>query len=345
MADIKDKKTTPSGGKIPVPDLPPRILLDLRTDCNLKCPMCIVHGEAADPRLQTFLRRSMSLENARRILDEVAVAKPLVKPLLWSEPLLAKDFREHVKAMKDRGMAVAIDTNGLLMREDLARFLVDIEFDCVTISIDAVTPETLLKVRGIDKLDKIHRAVEMMLDARGDRTKPRIGVSFTVQDTNRHEQDDFVAAWSQRVDFVRVGELFADGTFPGVVPEGERVACDALYNTMVIHTNGDVSICCLDAFAENVVGNVLEQGVKEVWHGEKLTKIRHLHETGQGDKVPFCTNCTRWASYDYAEEVRDGLLIRRSVEYTYYNRIDRLENWQGSLVAFHTPGQGEAGNG
>jgi radical SAM protein with 4Fe4S-binding SPASM domain len=309
--------------------------MDLRTDCNLKCPMCIVHGEVSDPRLQSFLRRSMSLEDARRILDEIMAAKPLVKPLLWSEPLLAKDFREHVKAMKDRGMAVSIDTNGLLMREDLATFLVQIEFDGVCVSIDSTTKETLQKVRGIDKLDKIHSAVDILLAARGDRMKPRIGVSFTTQDANRHELDAFIAHWIQRVDFVRVGQLYADGQFPDVQPTGERVPCDALYNTMVIHTNGDVSICCLDAFAENVVGNVFAEGVRAVWHGEKLNGIRHLHETGQYNKVPFCAGCSRWASYQYQEEIRDGLLIRRNLEYAFYNRIDRLDNWNGPLVSSH----------
>jgi len=34
--------------------------------------------------------------------------------------------------------------------------------------------------------------------------------------------------------------------------------------------------------------------------------------------------------------VRDGLFIRRSPEFTYYNRIDRLENWKGRLLGGHT---------
>src|SRR5438034_9821853 len=82
---------------LPVPELPPRVLLDLVTDCNLKCPMCIVHGGTDDPRLKDFLKKSMNIENARRVLDEIASAKPLVMPGMWSEPTVNPNFKEHVR--------------------------------------------------------------------------------------------------------------------------------------------------------------------------------------------------------------------------------------------------------
>jgi MoaA/NifB/PqqE/SkfB family radical SAM enzyme len=332
-SDVNDVAVT----ALPVPDLPPRLLVDLRTDCNLKCPMCIVHGETDDPRLKAFLRRSMSLDQARMILDEVMAAKPLIQPNLWSEPLLAHNFKQHIRAMKERGLSVALNTNGLLLREETARFFCEVKLDSVSISIDATTPETLKKVRGIDKLAKIHRGVEAMLKARGESMTPRVGVSFTLQDANRHEREEFVRYWAERVDFVRVGELFENGRFPGIRPSGPRKPCQSLYTTMAIHTNGNVSICCLDGFAETSLGNVFtDGGVKAVWHGEKFRAIRRLHEAGEYDKVPFCLGCDRWLSYEFQEEIEGDLLVRRSAEYTYYNRIDKLQNWQGSLLGSHT---------
>ena len=47
-------------------------------------------------------------------------------------------------------------------------------------SIDAVTKETLAKVRSVDKLEKIESAVFRLMKARSDREYPRIGVSFTI---------------------------------------------------------------------------------------------------------------------------------------------------------------------
>ena len=320
---------------LPVPELPPRVLFDLVTDCNLKCPMCIVHGATEDPRLQAYLKKSMSLEDAKRVLDEIMAARPLVMPSMWSEPTMSPNFKEHVRQMKDAGLTTAMNTNGLKMNAEMAQFLVDIKFDSVFFSVDAMTSETLKKVRGITRLDLIHKAVELLMTTRGDNPLPRIGVSMTLQATNRHERDAFVDFWTKRVDAVRIGEIYEHGHFPGVHAGGERVPCSALYSTLAINTNGNVSICCLDSFNGTNMGNVFKDGVKGVWHGPKLTAMRRLHERGQWDKIPLCKNCDRWASYKYEEEVRDGLLIRRCPEYTYYNRVDRLQNWHKELHGTH----------
>jgi len=102
-----------------------------------------------------------------------------------------------------------------------------------------------------------------------------------------------------------------------------------------VHNDGTATVCCLDGFKDTNVGNVFEKGVKSIWTGEEFAKVRYYHETEQWDKVPFCKNCNGWAQYEFEEEIRDGLLIRRSPEYTYYNRIDRLGNWEGQALGAH----------
>jgi radical SAM protein with 4Fe4S-binding SPASM domain len=241
----------------------------------------------------------------------------------------------YVRAVKERGMGLAMNTNGLTFRRPMAEFFVEVGLDAVCFSIDATTKETLKKVRGVDKLDKIHRAIELMLEVRGDHKLPRVGASFVIQPANRHEEKTFVERWAPKVDFVRTSQLFEAGGFPAITLQSKRTPCSALYNTMAIHANGNVSYCCLDGFGETSVGNVFEEGVRGVWHGDKLNEVRHYHETGQWDKVPFCKKCDRWASYEFEETIRDGLLIRSSPEYTYYNRIDRLDNWGGTLLGNH----------
>ncbi len=318
-----------------MPRLPPRLIMDLRTDCNLKCPMCIVHGDPTNEKLKGFLRRDTDIDKVRKMLDELMGARALVMPSLWSEPLLAKQLGPYIKAAKERGLAVAMNTNGLTLREELAKFFVDVGLDAVAFSIDATTKETLEKVRGVDRLEKIHSAVELMLRVRGDATLPRVGVSFVIQDANRHEEKDFIKHWAHKVDFVRTSEIYENGGFPKIKIDKKRSACPALYDTIAIHTNGNVSYCCLDGFGDTKVGNVFEQGLEAVWNGDALNQVREWHETGQWDKVPFCKNCDRWASYEFEEKVEDGLLIRRSPEYTYYNQISRLDNWQGSLLGNH----------
>jgi MoaA/NifB/PqqE/SkfB family radical SAM enzyme len=320
---------------LPVNDMPERVLLDLATKCNLRCPMCPVWGSDDNDAIDA-VKGVMDLDASRRVLDEIMAAEPLVQPNMYGEPLLAPNLRERLTDMKARGIVVAMNTNGLTLDDELARFMVDVKLDSISVSIDAVTRATLEKIRGIEKLEKIEAAVFRLLAARGDRDLPRISVSFTLQDANRHEEQAFVDRWVGLVDCVRVNLLFENGTFPDMKAPQPRLPCPTLYKTLPIHNDGTVTICCLDGFKQTNVGNVFQDGVKAVWHGEEFAKVRYYHETGQWDKVPFCTNCNGWAQYEFAEEVRDGLFIRRSPEFTYYNRIDRLNNWNGRLLGGHS---------
>ena len=321
---------------LPVSDLPERVLMDLATKCNLRCPMCPVWGSEDEAAIDS-VEGVMDLEASRRLLDEIMVAKPLIQPNMYGEPLLAPNLRERIVDMKARGMAVAMNTNGLTLTEDLAQFFVDQKVDSVMFSIDAVTRPTLRKIRGIDKLEKIETAVFRLLKMRGDTDFPRIGVSFTIQDDNRHEADAFVSRWVGVVDVVRMGIIFVNGTFPDMETPPVRLPCPAIYNTLPVHNDGTVTVCCLDGFKTTNMGNVFNDGVPAVWQGEELAKVRYYHETGQWDKVPFCKPCNGWAQYEFEEEVRDGLLIRKSPQYTYYNKIARLKNWQGNLLGGHPP--------
>src|ERR1700737_4297286 len=218
-----------------------------------------------------------------------------------------------------------------------AKFCCTIGVDSVMFSLDSTTPETLMKVRGVDKLAKIEAAVFRLLRIRGDRELPRVGVSITIQSTNRHEADEFVERWVGTVDVVRTGIVFENGTFPDMVEPPKRVPCAVIYKTMPVHNDGSVRLCCLDGVRATDMGNVFEKGVKDIWQGEEFAKARYYHEREQWDKVPFCKGCNGWAQYEYSEEIRDGLLIRRSPEYVYYNLINRLASWKGNLLGGHKP--------
>jgi MoaA/NifB/PqqE/SkfB family radical SAM enzyme len=261
----------------------------------------------------------------------------MVAPSIYGEPLLIPNLREVIADLKRRGIAVAMNTNGLTLTEDIAKFFCSSEVDSVMFSLDSTTPETLMKVRGVDKLAKIEAAVFRLLRVRGDRELPRVGVSITIQGTNRHEADEFVDRWVGIVDVVRTGIVFENGTFPDMVEPPKRVPCAVIYKTMPVHNDGSVRLCCLDGVRATDMGNVFDRGVKQIWQGEEFAKARYYHETEQWDKVPFCKSCNGWAQYEYTEEVRDGLLIRTSPEYVYYNLINRLSSWKGNLLGGHKP--------
>lgn len=320
---------------LPVSRIPERYLLDFATKCNLRCPMCPVWG-SPDNDLQETVKGVMDYEKSKKLLDEIMQVKAMMQPNMYGEPLLVPKLRERIKDMKERGISIAFNTNGLTLDKSLAEFFVEQKLDSIFFSIDAATRDTLKKIRGISKLERIETAVETMLEARGDADFPRIGVSFTEQDENAHERDEFVKKWIDKVDCVRVGLVFEDGTFKDMPDPGPRKPCPAIYNTMPIHNDGTVTICCLDGFKTTKMGNVFEDGgIEAVWNGRRFKHVRYLHETGQAERIPFCKNCNGWAQYEFEDEIKDGYLIRKSPQYTYYNKVSKLKNWKGALLGGH----------
>src|SRR5262249_43106200 len=157
------------------------------TKCNLRCPMCPVWG-SDDADAVDSVRGIMDVERARKVLDEMMAAKPLVQPCIYGEPLLIPNFKARILDMKSRGMTVAINTNGLTLNDDIAKFMVDNKVDSVFFSLEGVTRDALERVRGVDKIEKIEAAIFRLMAARGENEFPRIGVTMTVQDGNRHEE-------------------------------------------------------------------------------------------------------------------------------------------------------------
>jgi hypothetical protein len=143
---------------LPVPEMPDRLLIDYATRCNLRCHMCPVWGLEDDNAIDN-VKGIMNLDAARRMLDEFTNAQPMVAPSIYGEPLLIPNLREVLTDLKRRGIAIAMNTNGLTLTEDIAAFFCDIGVDSVMFSLDSTTPETLMKVRGVDKLAKIEAAV------------------------------------------------------------------------------------------------------------------------------------------------------------------------------------------
>jgi radical SAM protein with 4Fe4S-binding SPASM domain len=64
----------------------------------------------------------------------------------------------------------------------------------------------------------------------------------------------------------------------------------------MVQTDGRVTTCCLDEQLENVVGNVRDQPLPEIWSGPTMEAWRLAHIEGRFDESgPLCTRCN-WRS-------------------------------------------------
>lgn len=67
-------------------------------------------------------------------------------------------------------------------------------------------------------------------------------------------------------------------------------ACHAPVGALTIDRNGDVLLCCCDYFHQNKQGNIMNQGILEIWRGAQFKNVRKNLRRGVA-LLDICKNC------------------------------------------------------
>ena len=115
---------------------------EITRSCNLFCAHCRSSSTAG------VYEDELSTEECLRLVDGILkVGKPVLI-LSGGEPLLRPDLFQIAGYAVNKGLRVAIGTNGTLITEEVAFKLKEIPISRVAISIDFPTPELQDKFRG-----------------------------------------------------------------------------------------------------------------------------------------------------------------------------------------------------
>jgi MoaA/NifB/PqqE/SkfB family radical SAM enzyme len=107
--------------------------------CNLGCAHCyLTEGPVGRPRPT---REELSLEETRRVLDQLAEAGTFFLTLSGGEVFMRRDFLEIVAHARSRSFSVTVFTTGTLLGPETATRLADLEPLSVEVSIYSARPE------------------------------------------------------------------------------------------------------------------------------------------------------------------------------------------------------------
>jgi radical SAM protein with 4Fe4S-binding SPASM domain len=122
----------------------PRLIFwEVTKGCNLRC----IHCRATATELSSPL--DLPTAKALNLIEQVSqYAKPILV-LSGGEPLFRADIFELARFATDRGLRVALATNGTLVTEEVARKIVDAGVRRVSISLDGANAATHEAFRGI----------------------------------------------------------------------------------------------------------------------------------------------------------------------------------------------------
>jgi len=162
----------------------PRLIFwELTKGCNLRC----IHCRASATELSS--PNDLSTQAAKDIIDQIAAVSSPILVLSGGEPLFRRDIFELARYGTDKGLRVALATNGTLVTPEVAQKIVDAGVKRVAISLDGADAATH------DSFRAIPGAFEAALA--GFRNLKNLGMSVQINTTiarhNAHQLPNVLA--------------------------------------------------------------------------------------------------------------------------------------------------------
>lgn len=110
----------------------------------------------------------------------------------------------------------------------------------------------------------------------------------------RHDFTSIPERPQQKVIFPSDLHITSRGMFD--IPEPLKLPCYLPSEQIIFTMNGDVLFCYEDAKRTQIMGNILESSIEEIWFSEKYVHLREILKSGTRDKATsVCKNCNNQA--------------------------------------------------
>lgn len=267
--------------------------------CPYKCYMC--------PRGRGEMKRAvgfMSSDTFERIVEQVSPKQRMLRLHHFGEPVLHPDLPLFIRIAKSAGLVPALSLNPASLDPVIIDRMIDAGVGIVCFSLDSLNSEKLYRIRGIT------RPVEYCLNMidyfikRSRLSQPIFKIIQMVSLTiNRDERDSFLSLKERYPDddvYVYISGNYGFGDIQLIrETDGEAVpgilasdtVCSAPFDDVVILWNGDVVLCCYDYDGFNVIGNINDAPLIEIWRGDRVNHIRDLFRERDTQRLSLCSNC------------------------------------------------------
>ena len=283
----------------PIPAFPRTIQIQTFTGCNADCIFC-PYGET----YETQPKGKMTQELFRRIVDEAAEHDVRrISPYLMNEPLMDRDLFDKIRYINQRApnCKVVVTSNGHFLTPPVVDKLLDLGEGLheLYISFQGIDKESYEKtMRGNMSFDRTLANVDHFLEAQQKRNCQRPKLWITMVDTAVVDARKAVAYWRGRGVASKYTTLENRG---GNIKDAESFSrthamsyyttCTRLFKQAYIMFNGDLVLCCVDYSREQVLGNITNSSIYDVWNGPVAREIRSLYLGHEFDRLPLCGNC------------------------------------------------------
>jgi radical SAM protein with 4Fe4S-binding SPASM domain len=298
-------------------DMPLSLNIEPTNVCNFKCKICAQSFDdfkdiEGYPGYMTLdLCKKIMLDIKNMLPDKKGKLKTL-RLYLNGEPLLNKDIIEIIQMAHDLDITNRIElfSNGTLLNGEIIEKLIDSPLDYLRISIYSIYNNNNKEITQSDfNADVVYENVKNFVQIKNEKNKktPFITVKF-IRNNEKQEEDEFLNLYKNLADEAYTepvmnwngyeGRELAENLYENAEKDIEKniltskKICAIPFYSLIIRCNGDVTACCADWHGDTKVGNIKEESLYDIWHGQKLKELRKMLINGERYKNKACKNCT-----------------------------------------------------
>jgi radical SAM protein with 4Fe4S-binding SPASM domain len=296
-----------------VAPFPTHVEIEAASACQMRCPMC--YTTVMDNRLKGV----MKWELFTKIVDECAARGVYSIKLSWrGEPLLNRRIVDMVAYAKQKGIVdVAFLTNGERLTPEIADALIDAGLDWISFSFDGFK-ETYDVIRKPATFEETVDRIKMLRGKRDSRglKKPLIRVQ-SIFSVIQHDPMGFRKIFDGIADSVNfIADQIRDFE-EGKIQHNPFYQCPIPWQRMAVAHNGKVHQCISDYAGQNILGDVTQKSLYQIWHDKPFRELRKSFLTFRYLENAACRICTDGAVTEKVQ-VKLG---DRSVPVTVYKDI------------------------
>lgn len=301
----KDRK--PLNQCLPI-NTPWRLTISPAQICNFKCYFCTHSLNHKEVEKTGFSFRNMTFEEFKILADQLRQFPEAVKLIVFSgmgEPLLNPDLSKMIRYLKENHIAERAEmySNATLLTEKLVHDLVDAGLDSFKVSIEGLTeekywtnsqyrmnyPEFMEKLAYFynnRKTCKIYiKVIDACLEAGEDQKFYQMfgDVCDEIYIEHLSDAQPLTGDCEGRVDYGKT--MYGE-------PAKECNVCGMLFYSLYVDVDLNIYPCpLLCPPVKFAIGNANAETLLEIWHGEKLKRIRQAHLMGKRKEVDVCKDC------------------------------------------------------
>lgn len=273
---------------------PKYIQIETSIVCNSNCIFCPHKEMQRGPNyMEDFVWK--------KIIDESRGRNIIYRPFMINEPFVDLRMPEILKYIRqDPTAKVEFNSNGNFHPKFDYAAALEAGIDWVRFSIDGFTEETFKKTgRGGNFQKIVHNVQDFIKERNRQKSKCHIEIRMIDMDLTRAEQNDFISFWKKYADEASITQLYdwpwsgQTGCFPA--------PCPKIKSEMFFMVDGQAVLCCWDAFARGIIGDVKKQTVEEIWLGNPNQQYRSWLDKGERHKIHLCSRCDAFKGYDFSK--------------------------------------------